>query len=126
MSNNPLWLTLATAAAVGAAVWTSMSDDARSGSANAVGMDPNASRMAGQVIGMLQHQGIPAQHGPNGSIELGTDDEGAANQAFGVAERVLLSTGYRPQVAKSPNGFALVIAKGPPAPASADRPLATA
>ena len=59
--NSPLWLTLATGAAL-AAAWLTGPDEtpAAQGSTNVAGADPNLARLTDQVIQILGHQGIPA------------------------------------------------------------------
>lgn len=82
-------------------------------------------RLVQQVLGFLGDAGISAQrvNGDGPQISLGTDDEQVANGAHAVAERVLLSTGYRPNVVKVGGEYKISVAKGPTAPGSADPAL---
>lgn len=95
---------------------------ARQGSGNVMGAED---RMVGQVLSLLSAAGIPAQRAMDGGpqISLGTADESVANGAHAVAERVLLSTGFRPKVVKVGGEYRVAVKPGPPAPASADRAL---
>jgi hypothetical protein len=90
------------------------------GSANTVA-DPKAARLTGQLCTMLGAQGVPHQRSGNNQVVIAAQ---GVNQAHAVAERTLLSTGYRPRIKRSGNKAVITIAPGPQAPASADKPLA--
>jgi len=97
------------------------------GSSNTLGEDPNLHRLTNQVIELLAHQGIPA-----GRLKCTAPcphvgswaTKAEALQAERVAERVLMATGYKPQLAKINGQWGINIIRGLIAP-SADRPLAS-
>jgi hypothetical protein len=126
-SPTPLWLALATGAAL-AATWLTEPDKAPQpkGSGNTIGADPNLDRLTGQVIELLGSQGIPAGRlkcmAPCPQVGSWAD-EATGRQAERVAERVLMSTGYKPQLVKHNNEWVINIVRGR-IPPSIDRPLA--
>lgn len=127
-AESPLWLTLATGAAL-AAAWLTGPDDAPAapaqGSPNALGEDPNLSRLTAQVIQILGSQGIPAGRlkcmAPCPQVGSWAD-KASGQQAERVAERVLMSTGYKPQLVKHNDEWVINIVRGR-IPPSSDKPL---
>lgn len=89
------------------------------GSANNVGTQEHLVR---QVIGLLNEAGIPAKRStePGPQVTLGAADEQAAEGAHQVAERVLLSTGYRPTTMKVGREWRIGVEPGPTKAPSAD------
>ena len=124
----PLWLSIATAVTVGAALWmnTDTTTPAPQGSPNTVGDDPNLARLTSQVLELLGHHGVPAGRlkcmAPCPQIGLNVTDRAGAHQAMQVAERTLMSTGYRPALGQQDGQWVISIVPGKIAPSS-DKPL---
>jgi len=122
MANEPTWLVVSTLAALGLAWATGCpSVPEKKGSPNAA-MVP---RLVGQVVGFLGNAGFPDVASLGGDqIGLGAVDEDAAVRAQQIADRVLMSTGYRASVGRSGDQRVLQVVRGPNVPPSIDRPMA--
>ncbi len=89
------------------------------GSSNNAGTQEHLVR---QVVGLLNEAGISAKRSTDSGpqVTLGAVDEQAAEGAHQVAERVLLSTGYRPKTTKVGGQWRIGIQPGPTKAPSAD------
>lgn len=122
MANSPPWLVASTLALLGVALVTRDSSETpkKAGSPNAA-MVP---RLVGQVVGFLGNAGFDASSLGGDQIGLGAADGPGAARAQGIADRVLLSTGYRASLGQQDDRPVLRIVRGPNVPPSIDRPMA--
>jgi hypothetical protein len=125
-----LWLSVASAGLAALAIWTSTRPGSTSpprGSGN-VADDQRIGRLTGQVLELLGYSGVPAGRlkcmapCPQIGLDPGADEAGA-RQALHVSERVLMSTGYAPQLSRLGGQYVISIQRGASKPPSIDRPL---